>query len=146
MLARLRATRPLASPGWSAGRKSRAACSGRLQLYATSILYSSAVGHRYPCDFISLYKLYARAARARRTRGQRSDKSCNLLEYSCNYSCRSIKCTMMRHMMAGASVVLQLRTQFLRVLSRPIKTLKKPFESLQSAAEPRQGAFRRSYC
>ena len=65
--------------------------------------------------------------------------------YSCNYSCRSIKCTMMRHMMAGASVVLQLRTQFLRVLSRPIKTLKKPFESLQCAAEPRQGAFRRSY-
>jgi hypothetical protein len=49
---------------------------------------------------------------------------------------------MMCHMMAGASAVLQLCTQFLRVLSRPIKTLKKPFESLQSAAEPRQGAFR----
>jgi hypothetical protein len=49
---------------------------------------------------------------------------------------------MMRHMMASASAVLQLRTQFLRVLSRPIKTLKKLFESLQSAAEPRQGAFR----
>ena len=65
-----------------------------------------------------------------------------ILEYSCNYSCRSIKCTMTRHMMATASAVLQLRTQFLRVLSRPIKTLKKPFESLQSAAEPRQGAFR----
>jgi hypothetical protein len=45
-------------------------------------------------------------------------------------------------MMASASAVLQLRTQFLWVLSRPIKTLKKPFESLQSAAEPRQGAFR----
>ena len=37
---------------------------------------------------------------------------------------------MTRHMMASASAVLQLRTQFLRVLSRPIKTLKKPFESL----------------
>jgi hypothetical protein len=34
---------------------------------------------------------------------------------------------MTRHMMAGVSAVLQLRTQFLRVLSRPIKTLKKPF-------------------
>jgi hypothetical protein len=44
-------------------------------------------------------------------------------------------------MIASASAVLQLRTQFLRVLSRPIKTLKKPFESLQSAAEPRQGAY-----
>jgi hypothetical protein len=53
---------------------------------------------------------------------------------------------MTRHMMATASAVLQLRTQFLRVLSRPVKTLNKPFESLQSAAEPRQGAFRRSYC
>jgi hypothetical protein len=49
---------------------------------------------------------------------------------------------MTRHMMATLSAVLQLRTQFLRVLSHPIKTLKKPFESLQSAAEPRQGAFR----
>ena len=49
---------------------------------------------------------------------------------------------MTRHMMASASAVLQLRTQFLRVLSRPIKTLKKPFESVQSAVEPRQGAFR----
>jgi hypothetical protein len=49
---------------------------------------------------------------------------------------------MTRHMMATLSAVLQFRTQFLRVLSRPIKTLKKPFESLQSAAEPRQGAFR----
>ena len=45
---------------------------------------------------------------------------------------------MTRHMMATLSVVLQLRTQILRVLSCPIKTLKKPFESLQSAAEPRQ--------
>jgi hypothetical protein len=44
-------------------------------------------------------------------------------------------------MMATASAVLHMRTQFLRVLSRQIKTLKKPFESLQSAAEPRQGAF-----
>jgi hypothetical protein len=55
---------------------------------------------------------------------------------------------MTRHMMATASAVLQLRTQFLRVttLSRPVKTLNKTFESLQSAAEPRQAAFRRSYC
>jgi hypothetical protein len=45
-------------------------------------------------------------------------------------------------MMASASALLQLRTQFLQVLSRPIKTLKKPFESLQFAAEPRRGAFR----
>jgi hypothetical protein len=42
--------------------------------------------------------------------------SCN-----CNYSCRSTKCTMTRHMMATASAVLQLRTQFLQVLSRPVK-------------------------
>jgi hypothetical protein len=63
--------------------------------------------------------------------------------YSCNATvvARDL-CTMTRHMMATASAVLQLRTQFLRVLSRPIKTLKKPFESLQSAVEPRQGAFR----
>ena len=53
---------------------------------------------------------------------------------------------MTRHMMATASAVLQLRTQFLRVLSHPIKTLKKPLESVQPATEPRQGAFRRSYC
>jgi hypothetical protein len=53
---------------------------------------------------------------------------------------------MTRHMMATANAVLQLRTQFLRVLSRPVKTLNKPFESLRSTAEPRQGAFRRSYC
>ena len=49
---------------------------------------------------------------------------------------------MTRHMMATLSVVLQLRTQLLRVLSHPIKTLKKPLESLQPATEPRQGAFR----
>jgi hypothetical protein len=53
---------------------------------------------------------------------------------------------MTRHMMATASAVLQLRTQFLWVLSRPVKTLNKPFESMQSTAEPRQGAFRCSYC
>ena len=41
-------------------------------------------------------------------------------------------------MMATASAVLQLRTQFLKVLSRLFKALHKPFESLQSAAEPRQ--------
>ena len=46
------------------------------------------------------------------------------------------------HMMTTASAVLQLRTQFLRVLLRPIKMVKKPFESLRSATEPRQGAFR----
>jgi hypothetical protein len=76
-------------------------------------------------------------------------ESCNLpirpintRVYSCNYSCRSIKCTMTRHMMATLSSVLQLRTQLLRVLSHPIKTLKKPLESLQPATEPRQGAFR----
>jgi hypothetical protein len=34
----------------------------------------------------------------------------------------------------------------LKVLLRPIEALHQPFESLQSAAEPRQGAFRRSYC
>jgi hypothetical protein len=45
-------------------------------------------------------------------------------------------------MMATLSAVLQLRTQLLRVLSHPIKTLKKPLQSLQFAAEPRQGAFR----
>ena len=102
-----------------------------------------AVGHRYPCDFISLYKI----VRARRARAARARPTCQLiLEYSCNYSCRSIKCTMTRHMMASASAVLQLRTQFLRVLSRPTKTLKKPFESLQSAAEPRQGAFGQPHC
>jgi hypothetical protein len=49
---------------------------------------------------------------------------------------------MTRHMMATLSVVLQLRTQLLRVLSHPIKTLKKPSESLQPTTEPRQGAFR----
>ena len=49
---------------------------------------------------------------------------------------------MTRHMMATTSAFLQLHTQFLHVLSCPIKTLNKPFESLQSAAEPRQGAFR----
>jgi hypothetical protein len=37
---------------------------------------------------------------------------------------------MTRHMMATASAVLQLRTQFLRVLSRPVNTLNTPFESL----------------
>jgi hypothetical protein len=47
---------------------------------------------------------------------------------------------MMRHMMATTSAVLQLR------MSRPVKTLNTPFESLQSAAEPRRGAFRHSYC
>jgi hypothetical protein len=52
---------------------------------------------------------------------------------------------MMRHMMATTSAVLQLYTQFLQVLSRPVKTLNKHFESLQSAAEPRQGAFRHSH-
>jgi hypothetical protein len=31
---------------------------------------------------------------------------------------------MTRHMMATTSAILQLRTQILRVLSRPIKTLK----------------------
>jgi hypothetical protein len=78
--------------------------------------------------------------------GDRSSSLPRVLEYSCyNYSCCSIKCTMMRNMTAGASAVLQLRTQFLRVMSRPIKTIKKPFESLQSAAEPRQGAFGCSY-
>jgi hypothetical protein len=30
---------------------------------------------------------------------------------------------MTRHMMATASAVLQLRTQFLQVMSRPVKTL-----------------------
>jgi hypothetical protein len=52
---------------------------------------------------------------------------------------------MTRHMMATASAVLQLRTQFMQVLSRLVKTLNKPFESLQSTAEPRQGAFRHSH-
>jgi hypothetical protein len=52
---------------------------------------------------------------------------------------------MTRHMMATASAVLQLRTQFLQALSRPVKTLNKPFESMQSAAAPRQGAFRHSH-
>jgi hypothetical protein len=52
---------------------------------------------------------------------------------------------MTRHMMAIASAVLQLRTQFFRVLSRSIKTLMKPFKTLQSAAEPRQGAFGRPH-
>jgi hypothetical protein len=33
---------------------------------------------------------------------------------------------MTRHMMATASAILQLRTQFLKVLSRPIKALNKP--------------------
>ena len=45
---------------------------------------------------------------------------------------------MTRHMMATASADLQLRTQFLKVLSRLFKALHKHFESLQSAAEPRQ--------
>jgi hypothetical protein len=45
---------------------------------------------------------------------------------------------MTRHMMATASAVLQLRTQSLQVLSRPVKTRNTPFKSLQSAAEPRQ--------
>jgi hypothetical protein len=35
---------------------------------------------------------------------------------------------MKRHMMAAASAVLQMHTQFLQVLSRPIKTLNKPLE------------------
>jgi hypothetical protein len=47
--------------------------------------------------------------------------------------------------MATGSAVLQLRTQFLHVLSRLIEALHKPFESLQFAAEPRQGACRHSH-
>jgi hypothetical protein len=88
----------------------------------------------------------ARRARAACARGQRSYSDIMQVadSYSCNYICSSTKCTMTRHMMATASAVLHLRTQFLRVLSRPIKTLNKPFESLQSAVEPRQGAFRHS--
>jgi hypothetical protein len=35
---------------------------------------------------------------------------------------------MTRHMMATASAVLQLRTQFLQVLSRPVNALNKPLE------------------
>jgi hypothetical protein len=35
--------------------------------------------------------------------------------------------------------------RFLKVMLHPIEALHQPFESLQSAAEPRQGAFRRSY-
>jgi hypothetical protein len=89
----------------------------------------------------------ARRARAACAGGQRSYPDIMQVadSYSCNYSCSSTKCTMMRHMMATASAVLQLRTQFLYVLLRPVKTLNKPFESLQSAAEPRQGAFRHSH-
>jgi hypothetical protein len=89
----------------------------------------------------------ARRACAACARGQRSYPDIMQVtdSYSCNYSCSSTKCTMTRPMMATASAVLQLRTQFLQVLSRPIEALHKPFELLQSAAEPRHGAFRYSH-
>ena len=40
---------------------------------------------------------------------------------------------MTRHLMVIASAVLHLRTQFLKVLSRPIEALNKPFEWEQAA-------------
>jgi hypothetical protein len=47
--------------------------------------------------------------------------------------------------LAFVPLTTRFYVRFLKVLLHPIEALHQHFESLQSAAEPRQGAFRRSY-